>query len=259
MNSQNDKYFHANYTENYFKPPINEYDASNKIEIKQSKFKKFFSMGSFSSSISSIIITILGYSAVFGFKFALGIVLLIFVHEMGHVLAGRLIGIKLEAPTFIPFAGAIIRMNPKDESLRASTIIGIGGPILGTIGAIACHLMYLYTNNSILLELTYIGYLINLFNLSPVYPLDGGRTVLGFSPLVWLPVIPILSYFTYISNNGILFIITIFAILYLYKYFKKPFSYKYSNFSLVFIILYFGLVAYLSYVVYKLEFILNVF
>jgi Zn-dependent protease len=123
----------------------------------------------------------------FGLKFATGFVLLILVHELGHSLAMRYYGLSASPPIFIPFLGALINLRQPPRNALEESVVGIAGPVLGTIGAVACYLLYLYTGELLLLPLAYFGFLLNLFNMLPVPPLDGGRATAAVSPWIWIP------------------------------------------------------------------------
>ena len=114
------------------------------------------------------------YAVFFGPWFAAGLVVMILVHEMGHVIEIRRQGMQASAPLFIPFFGAAIfqRQHPTDALKQAQ--IGIAGPVAGTIGATAAFVLYGSTHSQILLFWAYLGFFINLFNLIPVGMLDGG-------------------------------------------------------------------------------------
>src|SRR5919202_475337 len=114
------------------------------------------------------------YALAFGPWFAAGLVVMILVHEMGHVVEIRRQGMQASAPLFIPFFGAAIfqRQHPTDALKQAQ--IGIAGPIAGTVGATAAFALYGATHMPVLLAWAYLGFFINLFNLIPVGMLDGG-------------------------------------------------------------------------------------
>src|SRR6202011_2321189 len=121
------------------------------------------------------------YTAMWGWKFAVGFVLLLLVHECGHLLVARKFGLKVGAPVFIPFMGALIALKdaPKDAWMEAW--VGIGGPLLGSAGAAACEGLFLLTGNPFYRALAYTGFFLNLFNLAPIGFLDGGRIVTALS------------------------------------------------------------------------------
>ena len=124
-------------------------------------------------TLISLVISFGGYALFFGPWFAVALVTMIFVHEMGHVIEIRRQGMKATAPIFIPFMGAAIfqRSHPTDALKQAE--IGIAGPIAGTIGATAAFALYGATHSQVLLLMALIGFFINLFNLIPVWQLDG--------------------------------------------------------------------------------------
>jgi Zn-dependent protease len=124
-------------------------------------------------TLISLVISFGGYAIFYGPWFAVALVTMIFVHEMGHVIEIRRQGMKATAPIFIPFMGAAIfqRSHPTDALKQAE--IGIAGPIAGTIGATAAFALYGATHAQVLLLAALIGFYINLFNLIPVWQLDG--------------------------------------------------------------------------------------
>src|SRR5438876_7031188 len=134
----------------------------------------------------TMIVTIWVYAMFWGWWFAVGFVLLIFVHECGHLLAARRLGLKVGAPVFIPFMGAFIALKEAPRNAWIEAQVGIGGPMLGTLGAGVCELLHLATGNQMFQALAYTGFLLNLSNLAPVGFLDGGRIVTALSPWLWL-------------------------------------------------------------------------
>lgn len=119
-------------------------------------------------------------------KFGTGFLLLILVHEVGHLLAMRHYRLAGGPPIFLPFVGALINLRQAPANAKVEAIVGIGGPVLGTIGALACLLLALYTGSYDLLQLSMLGFIINLFNMLPIPPLDGGRVMAAVSPWTWL-------------------------------------------------------------------------
>jgi Zn-dependent protease len=130
-------------------------------------------------------VSVAAYSVFWGWPFAAGFVVLLFVHEMGHVIALRREGIKASAPMFIPFLGAAIFSKSLGENALAEARVGLAGPILGSLGAALVALIGAITGSPLLLALAYLGFLLNLFNLLPVVPLDGGRAMAAMSPALW--------------------------------------------------------------------------
>lgn len=134
---------------------------------------------------SSAFVSIAAYSLLWGWQFAIGFVVLMFVHEMGHVIQLRREGIPASAPTFVPFLGAVIASRSLGDDAAAEARVGLAGPILGTVGAGACLAIGEADNSGFFMALAYVGFLLNLFNLLPVVPLDGGRAMAAMAPALW--------------------------------------------------------------------------
>lgn len=117
---------------------------------------------------------------------SIGFVLLILVHEMGHVVANLYFGVRSSPPIFIPFLGAVINLRQPFANAKVEAISGIGGPVAGTVGAIACFAWYWQTGSPDALRLAWFGFMMNLFNMLPVPPLDGGRVTAAVSPSIWI-------------------------------------------------------------------------
>jgi len=103
-----------------------------------------------------------------------GLVLLIFVHEMGHYLAARQRGLAVGAPTFIPFVGAWVAMKDMPRDVETEAYIGLAGPVVGTLGAMAVYWLAQVHASALLLAIAYGGFFINLFNLIPLSPSTAG-------------------------------------------------------------------------------------
>jgi Zn-dependent protease len=158
------------------------------------------------------LVSVAAYSLFFGWWFAAGFVALLFVHEMGHVIALRREGIKASAPMFIPFMGAAIFSRSLGDNALAEARVGLAGPILGSIGAAAVAVVGELTGSSLLIALAYFGFFINLFNLLPVIPLDGGRAAAAMSPWMWFAGLFVMVALVFLNpGNPILLIIVLFA------------------------------------------------
>jgi Zn-dependent protease len=134
----------------------------------------------------TMLVSIGAYALLFPVWFAVGIVVLIWVHEMGHVLQLRREGIPASAPMFIPFLGAFVAMKQMPKDALAEARVGLAGPVLGTLGGLATLGLYAATREPLFLGLAYFNFIINLFNLAPLLPLDGGRAVGAMSPVFQL-------------------------------------------------------------------------
>jgi Zn-dependent protease len=131
-------------------------------------------------------VSILAYTTIWGFSFAVGFVVLLLIHELGHVLELRRQGIKASAPMFIPFLGALITSRSLGDDVLAEAQVGLAGPVLGTLGSLACIPLYHATGNDLFRALAFTGFFLNLFNLIPISPFDGGRAIAAMSPRLWL-------------------------------------------------------------------------
>jgi Zn-dependent protease len=162
-------------------------------------------------------VSVAAYSLFFGWWFAVGFVVLLFVHEMGHVIALRREGIKASAPMFIPFMGALITAKSLGENALAEARVGLAGPILGTVGSGVCLAIGEAANSDFFRALAYIGFFLNLFNLLPVVPLDGGRAMAAMAPWMWFLGFGGLVALELLAPNPILLIICVFAGFELYR------------------------------------------
>ncbi len=134
----------------------------------------------------TMLLSVGAYALLFPVWFAVGFVILIWIHEMGHVLQLKREGIKASAPMFIPFLGAFVAMKEMPKNALVEARVGLAGPVLGTLGGLATLGLYFWTGNQLFLGLAYFNFLINLFNLAPILPLDGGRAVGAMSPVFQL-------------------------------------------------------------------------
>jgi Zn-dependent protease len=161
------------------------------------------------SSVLTMLLSIYAYSLVWGWPFAIGFVLLIVVHELGHGIVMRMHGIPAGAPTFIPFVGAVIAMKGRPRNAYVEAKVAFGGPVLGSLGALACLLVAAATQSGFWRSLAFSGFLINLFNLLPVSPLDGGRIAGAISRWMWAVGFAIGIPIFFVTHSPILLIVLI--------------------------------------------------
>ena len=122
-----------------------------------------------------MLLSLVVYAFVFGWRYAAGFVALLFVHEMGHYIAARQRGLDVGAPTFIPFVGAWIELKELPHDAETEAYVGLGGPLLGTRRRARVLLLARSYDATWLLAVAYAGFFLNLFNLIPLSPFDGGR------------------------------------------------------------------------------------
>jgi Zn-dependent protease len=160
----------------------------------------------------TMLLSVFAYALIYGWWYAVGFVLLIFVHEMGHYLAARQKGLDVGAPTFIPFVGAWINLKELPHNAEVEAYIGLAGPVMGTVGALACYFVARDTGSQLLLALSYSGFFLNLFNLIPLSPFDGGRITAVLSPKIWLLGAPVLAGIFFLNPSPVLILMGILAI-----------------------------------------------
>ena len=160
----------------------------------------------------TMILSIWFYAMYWGWQFAVGFVVLIFIHECGHLVAAKRFGLKVGAPVFIPFMGALIALKEAPRNAWIESVVGIGGPVFGAIGSGLCGLVYLETGNSLYLALAYSGCFLNLFNLTPLGFLDGGRIVTALSPWLWVIGLVIMGWFAWMHPSFLLIMILVLSL-----------------------------------------------
>jgi Zn-dependent protease len=163
------------------------------------------------TTAGTALVSIAAYTLFFSWPFAVGFVALLFVHEMGHVIQLRREGIKASAPMFVPFLGAVVMAKSLGENALAEARVGLAGPVLGTVGAGVCLLIGESANSDFFRALAYIGFFLNLFNLLPVVPLDGGRAMAAMAPWMWFVGLGALVAMLLVFPNFILLLIVFFG------------------------------------------------
>jgi Zn-dependent protease len=143
-------------------------------------------------TLGSMLLSLVAYSWLYGWRYAAGFVLLLLCHEMGHYMAARQRGLDVGAPTFIPFVGAWIELKQMPHDAETEAYIGLAGPLIGTLAAVVCYFLARNYNSPLLLAISYSGFFLNLFNMIPVPPFDGGRVTAAISRKLWLVGAPVL-------------------------------------------------------------------
>jgi Zn-dependent protease len=172
------------------------------------------------TTAGTMAVSVVAYATIWGFPFAVGFVVLLLVHELGHVIALRREGIRASLPMFIPFLGAVISARSLGDNAAAEARVGLAGPVLGTIGAAACILIWHATGNDIWRALAFTGFFLNLFNLLPVVPLDGGRAMAAMTPWMWFLGFAGIVVLAFVFPNPIILIIAVLAAFETYKRWK---------------------------------------
>jgi Zn-dependent protease len=169
----------------------------------------------------SMLVSIAAYATLWGWKFAVGFVLLLLVHEYGHVIQLRREGVKdASAPVFIPFLGALIWSKSLGGDAAAEARVGLAGPIIGSIGAAGALGLYALTGNELFRALAFTGFFLNLFNLLPFGFLDGARAAAAMSPWVWLLGVFGMAILVLTFPNPIIILIAVLGVFETYNRFK---------------------------------------
>jgi Zn-dependent protease len=170
---------------------------------------------------ASMLVSIGAYALIWGWKFAVGFVLLLLVHEMGHVIQARREGLDASAPLFIPFLGAAIALKDLPKNAAVEARVGLAGPILGTLGTCLAVAIWQITGSELFQALAFFGFFLNLFNLAPVLPLDGGRAMAALTPWMWIVGYVLLVAATVLFPNPIMLLILLFGGFETYRRWKE--------------------------------------
>jgi Zn-dependent protease len=148
--------------------------------------------GKLLTTVGTMLVSLVVYAWIYGWRYAAGFLILLLCHEMGHYIAARRRGLEVGAPTFIPFVGAWIQLKQMPHDAETEAYIGLAGPLVGTLAAVACYFMARNVDSQLLLAVSYAGFFLNLFNMIPVPPFDGGRITAAISRKLWLVGAPVL-------------------------------------------------------------------
>jgi Zn-dependent protease len=170
---------------------------------------------------ASMVVSIAAYAWLWGLPFAIGFVVLIFVHELGHVIELRRQGVPASAPLFIPFLGAVIGMKELPDDAWKEARVALAGPILGSVGAAAFWIAGAATDSDLLVALAFVGFFLNLFNLIPIVPLDGGRAAAALHPAFWFLGLLMMIGLVIVAPNPLLFLIVILGGLDLWRRWRE--------------------------------------
>lgn len=175
------------------------------------KLLKFAKLSKIFLTAGTMLLSVVTYSFVFGWPYATGFVGLIFIHEMGHFIAAKKRGLNVGAPTFIPFVGAWIQLKEQPKSAEVEAYVAMAGPMLGTMAAFVLYL-FAQDHHPLLMALAHAGFILNLFNLIPLSPLDGGRVISIVSPKIGILGLIILGMTFMWHPNPIVIVIAIMAV-----------------------------------------------
>jgi Zn-dependent protease len=181
----------------------------------------FVGKAKFLATSGSMLVSVAAYALIWGWKFAVGFVALLLVHEMGHYIQLRREGVRPTGMLFIPFLGAVVGARSLGGSALAEARFGLAGPILGTIGCLVPAGIYLATGEEFWKALAFTGFFLNLFNLIPVVPLDGGRAMAAMAPWMWFVGFGAMVALLFVAPNPILILILLLGGLETYRRWKQ--------------------------------------
>ncbi|MCK1393488.1 site-2 protease family protein [Bradyrhizobium sp. 1] len=168
--------------------------------------------GKLATSGGTMLLSLVVYATIWGWRYAAGFIALLLAHEMGHYVAARQRGLDVGAPAFIPFVGAWIALKDKPVDVETEAYVALAGPVVGTGAALAVYLWARSEDSGLLLAISYAGLFLNLFNLLPISPLDGGRVTAVLSPRIWLLGAPMLVALMIYRPSPMLLIVAIIAV-----------------------------------------------
>jgi Zn-dependent protease len=183
---------------------------------------KLLQLGKIATTGLSMAVSIWAYGLLFGLPFAVGFVLLIFVHEMGHAAVIYEKGLRAGPPVFIPFVGAAIVLKDHPLDARQEAEIALGGPVAGALAAAACWVLGSWFGSDLLRALAYSGLFLNLFNLLPVPPLDGGRIAAAVSRWLWVAGLAVAVPLALAWRNPILILVVVLGGLRAFRVWRTP-------------------------------------
>jgi Zn-dependent protease len=167
--------------------------------------------GKLATTTGTMLVSLAVYASLWGWRFAAGFIVLLFLHELGHYIAARQRHLDVGAPTFIPFVGAWINLKEQPMNVETEAYIAMAGPFAGTLASFLVFFWARETDSSLLLAVSYTGFFLNLFNLLPVSPLDGGRITAILSPRIWLLGAPLMLALFLYKPSPILILVAIIA------------------------------------------------
>jgi Zn-dependent protease len=191
-----------------------KYAAKLKFLLVAAKGAKFL------TTSVSMLVSIGAYTLIWGWKFAVGFVALLFIHEMGHYIQLRREGIRPSGMVFIPFLGAAVAAKSLGRDALAEARVGLAGPILGSLAAAVVAAAGFAFDSDLLKALAFTGFFLNLFNLLPVVPLDGGRAMAAMAPWMWFVGLGAVFTLVFVWPNPILIIIALFGVMEVFRRWK---------------------------------------
>jgi Zn-dependent protease len=169
------------------------------------------------STAGTMLLSVAAYALLWGWRFGVGFVALLFVHEMGHYVQMRREGVRPGWMLFVPFLGAAVGARSLGGSALAEARVGLAGPVLGTLGAGVVAGTAVITGDEFWRALAFTGFFLNLFNLLPVLPLDGGRAMAAMAPWMWFAGFGAIVVLMFVWPNPVIVLIALLGGFELYR------------------------------------------
>ncbi|AAM04419.1 site-2 protease family protein [Methanosarcina acetivorans] len=192
----------------------NDENITKKLSLKKVLFNSLF---------VSLSILVLGF--VINYKYAVGYIFILVIHELGHYIIAKFLKVSVAFGGFTPVGAYIIHENPKN--CKENALIAMGGPLFGGLLGLIYYIVYYVTGNNTFLVLTFTSIILNLGNLIPVSPLDGGQIAEAISPTLCYIGFPVLIYLFILLNSlksKILLLFIIVAGIYQTYYFTMKYK-----------------------------------
>jgi Zn-dependent protease len=165
----------------------------------------------------SMVVSVAAYAKQMGWAFAVGFIVVLVLHEVGHAVMIRAKGLRAGAMVFIPFIGGAVTLKRQPRSAYTDAQIALAGPIAGAAASFVSLSIYRLTGDALYLKIAHVGFLLNLFNLIPIGPLDGGRISAAITKWMWVLGGLILMGMTLYWPNPLLIILVIFSVFQIYR------------------------------------------
>ncbi len=199
------------------------------------KFGKFALIGlkgaKFLTTSATMLVSVAAYALIWGWPFAAGFVGLLFLHEMGHYIQLRREGVRPSGMLFIPFLGAVVGARSMGGSALAEARVGLAGPVLGSLAAAGVAVAGFALDSDFLKALAFVGFFLNLFNLVPVVPLDGGRAMAAMAPWMWFVGLGAMVLLLLLRPNPILILLVLVGVMETFRRWKARRSGEEGNAS----------------------------
>jgi Zn-dependent protease len=210
-----------------------------------------FGVAQFSWAAGSMIVSIAAYAVQMGLAFAIGFIVVLVLNEVGHAVMIRAKGLRAGAMVFIPFVGGAVTLKRQPRSAYTDAQIALAGPIAGALASYASFAIYRFSGNKLYLVIAHVGFLLNLFNLTPIGPLDGGRISAAITKWMWVLGGMILFVLTLKWPNPLMIVLIILSVFQIYRAIGEERRKRFYNVTVAqrgrIAAIYFTLLAFLAY------------